>query len=194
MHAALASPRWYAALRQLRDPCVLLGVGQRLLGDDGVGPEIAARLDGRSRYQCVDAGPAPENFLGDVARRRPAAILLVDAVHFHARAGAVRLFRPEELRSTDAGTHGISPRWLLHLLADSTGAEAWMLGIQPGCCAMRPELSPACRRAVEAICRYLADPEYKLQFGARQAKAGTPSDEPGLRPQSARTGVTAAAD
>lgn len=154
--ARAAAAAWRAALAGvLRHPAVLLGVGQRLCGDDAIGPEVACRLAGRSRFLCLDAGPAPENFLGEVVRRRPATLLVVDAVHFRARPGAVRLFRPEELRETHLSAHGLSPRLLCELLAAATGAETYLLGVQPERLGMEEGLSPACHRALRSLCRHL---------------------------------------
>lgn len=164
---------WRAQLaRELARPAVLVGIGQRLCGDDGIGPEIAVRLHGRSVFECVDAGPAPENFLGAIARRRPAMILLVDAVHFHAPAGTVRLFSAEELAETDASTHGLSPGLLLRLMSERTGAPARLLGIQPHSCELGEGLSPACRRAATRVCRALA--ESRLQPARTQTEVCTP--------------------
>ena len=41
---------------------LLLGIGNDLLGDDGVGPFIAEKLRGAD-WQVINAGIVPENFI-----------------------------------------------------------------------------------------------------------------------------------
>ena len=120
---------WKRSLRRLLSPrpdgqlprVAVVGVGQRLRGDDGAGPAVAQRLAplADAALLVVDAGHAPENCLGPIVRFRPDAILFVDAARGGLAPGELIWLRPDEadsrggstwstklsLRPTDAGVH-----------------------------------------------------------------------------------------
>jgi hydrogenase 3 maturation protease len=76
---------------------IILGVGQRLRADDGLGPEICARIAGQVHTEVIDAGPVPENFIGPILRSRPQNVILIDAVDLGLAPGSVMVLGPEDL-------------------------------------------------------------------------------------------------
>ena len=100
---------------------VVLGVGNRDRGDDGVGSVVAAELSRRQSADgseksvvsgkelpttdcslltphsspataVLDCGVAPENYLSRVAAMHPRHVVFIDAADFGAPPGSIRLF------------------------------------------------------------------------------------------------------
>ncbi|MEN8209519.1 MAG: hydrogenase 3 maturation endopeptidase HyCI [Candidatus Fermentibacteria bacterium] len=111
---------------------VYMGIGNILRGDDGIGPELLARLAGKG-MSTVDAGTAPENYIRPVARLTPDTVVIVDAVSMDREPGAVELLdRSEIMENTGFTTHTLSPVLVMERLEEETGARVVMLAIQPG--------------------------------------------------------------
>ena len=149
---------WSAQLGgALQRPCVIVAIGNRLRGDDAVGPEVLDRLKGRCRFPVLEGGLAPENLLGPLVHHGPQTILLIDAVHFGASPGSVRWFESEELTEVDISTHAMSPKLFLQQLQSQTGARVYLLGVQPKRREFGRELSEECRNAVEKVSQFLIE-------------------------------------
>lgn len=131
-----------AALCALLTPrCVLLGVGNRLRGDDGFGPAVVARLRGRTRVPLYDGGVAPENYVERVARHAPESVLLIDAADLGAPPGTLRLCRPAELAAGGISTHTGGLALLAQYWETACGARCAVLAAQP----LRVVATPALR-------------------------------------------------
>jgi hydrogenase 3 maturation protease len=126
----------------------VLGVGNRERGDDAAGPAIAERLAERG-VAAIDAGNAPENYLGRLARLEPDEVLVIDAVDIGAEPGAVKLLAPEELGGGALSTHAAGLGPLAEYVRGACGASCHVLAVQP--LALAGGLSPAVRDAVERI-------------------------------------------
>lgn len=141
------------------DSVVVVCIGNPLRGDDGFGPAVAQALAGKLRLEVLDSGLTPENDLPRVARLRPAAVLLVDAVHFGGRPGTLRLLKPETLRADGISTHSGSLSLVAEFLSGECGARVLVLAAQPGQVCYREGLSPemerAARRAAALLTRLL---------------------------------------
>ena len=120
---------------------VLVGVGNSLRGDDGAGPALIDALRGRCPCVCIDAGAAPENYLGQIVRHEPQVIVFVDAVDMQLTPGQWRVFQARELAGCGLHTHSIPLGLLLAFLSTWTRARAYVLGIQPRCVAFGKPLS-----------------------------------------------------
>jgi len=128
----------------------VVGVGNPLCGDDGVGPLVAARLAARGVAGALDAGPVPENHLGPLLALAPEVVLFVDAVEHGAPAGAVRLVRAADLGPRLSSTHAPSLRLLAALLG-AAGAAAWVVGPQPARTAFGAPMTVAVAAAARAL-------------------------------------------
>ena len=108
---------------------MVLGVGNRLSHDDGVGPTVAATLRGTD-WIAIDCGTSLENAVGLVARERPDLLILVDAAKMGLPPGSVRRL---PLISTDqmlASTHGLPLPFVLGQIEEPAG-ESILIGIEP---------------------------------------------------------------
>ncbi|UCF10802.1 MAG: hydrogenase 3 maturation endopeptidase HyCI [Candidatus Bipolaricaulota bacterium] len=128
---------------------MLLGVGNRLRGDDGVGPEVVERLAG-SDWLTVDAGSAPENVTGRVAREAPDLLVIVDAAEMGLSPGTLRRLPDDDAPRMLASTHGLPLSFLLERLRSAAG-EIVLIGVQPSSVALGEGLSPRVGRAADEL-------------------------------------------
>ena len=140
------------SLRQiLTGRICMVGIGNRLKGDDAAGPELIDRISGRSRFHCLDTGVAPENYLEKIVQIKPDTILLVDAMDFGGEAGSCRLFSAAQITGGGLSSHALSLRMTCDYLQQRISAHIFILGIQPAQVNMNSPLSAAVRAAVEKL-------------------------------------------
>lgn len=111
----------------------IVGVGNRMRGDDGVGSVIAEQLQSLSgdKALVIDAETVPENYLGVLIDAKPDIVLFVDAVDFGGEVGEWALVPLSILADKIPSTHTVSLK-LLGQILESTGIESWLLAVQPG--------------------------------------------------------------
>jgi len=115
---------------------VVVGIGNALREDDGVGSRIARRLAGRPEIlragvTVIDAEEVPESHLGPVVVARPDVVLLVDAADLGAHPGEVALLDSAALDTRVAATHRTPLGPVARFLESETGATVMLLAIQP---------------------------------------------------------------
>jgi len=134
---------------------LIVGVGNTLKGDDGVGPSICQGLDGKVCAGVLDAGTVPENYIQQIVRKAPEGLLVVDAMYFGAEPGAVMIFQPEQLGSMAWSTHALSPRFFVEMVRGEIEVETLFLGIQPGQCRFGEGLSAEVAEAAGSVAEVL---------------------------------------
>ncbi len=152
-----------------RGRVVIVGVGNRERGDDGFGPEVLDRLEGRVNGPLVNAGPWPESFAHRVAGYHPDVVLFVDAAELGEQPGRLALRRAEELAGGGVSCHAGGLGVMTSYLAMATGATCYALLAQrsradhppPGeagsaFTAVVP-MSATMRRAVDEVCQMILD-------------------------------------
>ncbi len=137
---------------------LVLGVGNPLMGDDGVGLAALELLRLRWRFpadvELVDGGTWGMNLLPAIEAAE--RLLVLDAVHVDGHPGAlVRLERADlpKLVSPVFSPHQIDLKEVF-ALAEVRGtlpAEALALGLEPEVVEMRTELSPAVSARLDAL-------------------------------------------
>jgi hydrogenase maturation protease len=131
---------------------VLLGVGNVLSHDDGVGPHVAQALVGDPSWLAIDVRTALENVCGIVKREAPDLLVIVDAARMRRSPGCVcRL--PIQARDTMlASTHGLPISFVWERLAASAAVKRTVLiGVEPGNLSFGEGLSPAVSAAAEKL-------------------------------------------
>ena len=133
----------------------ILGFGNRMWRDDGVGSCIAEALQDCPNLDSVDGGFVPENHLEVVASKNPDTILMIDATDFGGQPGEVRLLQPGEVALAGISTHAGSPQMLGKYLEARTGARVALLAIQPNDTSegnkLSPEVSATLKELVEKL-------------------------------------------
>jgi len=129
----------------------IVGVGNRMRGDDGAGPLVVDRVAGRLAADCLDAGVAPENYLEKIAAVRPETVLLVDAADFGGRPGDIRVFNAESLGPGSLSTHAVSLGMTAAYLRARASAQTVLIGIQPASASFGDAVSDEVAEAIEKV-------------------------------------------
>jgi len=137
----------------LKPDSVIVCVGNDLSGDDGAGVAVAEGLGDTVPWKVYNTQTVPESFLMKIVADRPASVVLVDALHFNARPGAVELIQTENLTGQGPSTHGPAPLAFLDILKMMYPAPQAVLGIQPTHARLGAPLSEPVRRAVGMVVR-----------------------------------------
>jgi hydrogenase 3 maturation protease len=132
---------------------VLLGIGNRMLGDDGVGPFVATRFKVPG-WKAFDCGTVPENFTGKVKELRPEILVLIDAADMQLDPGEFRMVAPEYISDVAFGTHSLPLGVLIDYLAPYAGRIIF-IGIQPGMVAPGAPLSPKVKACSVRLARLI---------------------------------------
>ncbi len=110
---------------------VLLGIGNELNGDDGVGPYCANNLE-HPDWHTIDCATAPENFTGAVGKLSPKGIIIVDAALMGLHPGSIRIITENTIAEVGFSTHTISLEYLIRFLKDECpDCPATLIGVEP---------------------------------------------------------------
>ena len=155
----------------------VLGVGNELNGDDAAGVLAARWLkeevksftrkptgealsttekSGGENVLVLEGGLAPENFTGVLRLFRPELLLLIDAVWFEGRPGAIIVLDGAQATGMGASTHMQPLSNLSQFLVKEMSCEVHVLGIQPLQLDFDRPLSPPVRRACRNLVKELA--------------------------------------
>lgn len=145
----------------MKKPVVVLGLGNPLMADEGIGVFLIERLvESAGEYpdvDFIDAGTGGLSILHHIEGRRKA--VFVDCAHMDAEPGAIRRFTPEEVRSAKVLVHqSLHEADLLHIIAMARrlgGApdQVVIFGIQPQRVELGQGLSPV---LADRIDRYVS--------------------------------------
>jgi len=108
---------------------MLLGVGNRLSRDDGVGPVVAQAL-ADSDWIAIDCGTSLENATGIVSREQPDLLVIVDAATMGKAPGEYFLLPIAAKDRMLASTHGLPLSFVLGAI-ESSARETVLVGMQP---------------------------------------------------------------
>jgi hydrogenase 3 maturation protease len=137
--------------RILKGKVVIVGVGNVLRGDDGLGPLFVEALKSKVAATCINAGNAFENYLGVIIRERPETVLLVDAVHLDMNPGEFAIVDPSRIEHGGLSTHDISPSLFLNFLVEETRCNVFLLGVQPEQIEMGTGISQTVRETLRIL-------------------------------------------
>ena len=137
---------------------VLLGVGNTLRSDDGVGCSIADSFSAEG-WITYNGGTAPENFTAPIRRADPALLLIVDAAEMDLSPGSIRIIQDDQIDDTSIGTHMLPLSHLIRYLSPDI-PEILFIGIQPETINPGFGLSPAVQAAADSLIIMLQKGEY----------------------------------
>ena len=146
-----------AVLEEKRAPILVLGLGNLLLTDDGVGPALLSQLsisDGpwKDQVEFVDGGTQGLALLGQLSGRR--ALIIVDAVKRGAAPGTIHRLTLPELREISQGRansgHESNAGELLAAaqLLDELPDRLYIVGVEPETIATGVGLSQSVEQAL----------------------------------------------
>lgn len=137
--------------KNLQGKLCVVGIGNRLKGDDGAGPALIDCLRGQARLCGLDTGVVPENYLEQIVRIKPDNVLLVDAMNFGDVAGALRLWPAEQVAGGGLSSHALSLQMVCDYLRQRAAIRILILGIQPAQCKLNTPLSAPVSAAVAKL-------------------------------------------
>jgi hydrogenase maturation protease len=154
-----------SVLEEKRAPILVLGLGNMLLSDDGVGPALLNHLaDSGARWkdlvEFVDGGTQGLALLGHLTGRR--ALIIVDALKRGAAPGTVHRLTLPELREVSPGRassgHESNAGELLAAaqLLDELPDRLFVVGVEPEKIATGFGLSESVRQALPSASEQIA--------------------------------------
>src|SRR5271157_18891 len=133
------------------DKVVFIGVGNRLRGDDAIGPALIDLLKDKVPH-VVDADSAPENVTLAVRRLEPSAIIFLDAASFSdVSTGYVKIVEAGEMEKLEASAHNFSLDVVMEYLENATGADVFLIGVQPQRIGEGESLSPSLKKPLKEL-------------------------------------------
>jgi len=135
----------------MADRTAIVCVGSEICGDDGAGVEIARRLEGKVPWDLYNTQGVPESFLMKIVRREPDALVLIDALDFAAKPGAVELFGTDRIGGQGPSTHGPAPLAFLEIMNMMRPCRCAVLGIQPKQTEIGQEISKPVKDAIDLV-------------------------------------------
>lgn len=115
---------------------IVLGVGNELKCDDGVGPYIIKKLkedmvEDKDRLLLIDAQTVPENFTGKIRKENPTHLIIVDACLMGGEAGDMKVVDENDFASIGISTHSMSLSFFVKYLQQDCDFRIIFVGIEP---------------------------------------------------------------
>lgn len=139
---------------------VIIGVGNRMRADDGIGSIIAAELMSQlpDNILVYDAESSPENYIDKIVQAKPDWVIFIDACNFKAQPGEFKLFEESEIQDISYGllsTHTLPLTLTIELIKQQHKCRVSLLGIQPKSFLMGLDISPELHDSRRKIIDYL---------------------------------------
>ena len=133
---------------------LILGIGNLLLCDEGVGVHVARALAQRELpdgVSVVEAGTAFLDALPEIEKAD--RILLVDAMEGGSAPGSVYRVPFDQCQHPDmlASLHGFDMSRVLFMAGNDRSPEVTVFGIEPARIEWGTELSPSLQRVIPAV-------------------------------------------
>lgn len=113
---------------------VVAGIGNSLRKDDYVGVRVVEELRDKISKSVflIECESVPENYVDKIVEFKPTHVLLIDAALLDAEPGAFKLVDVEQIATwPPVSTHALPLRIFCDYVAETTGAEIALIGIQP---------------------------------------------------------------
>lgn len=114
---------------------IILGVGNELKSDDGVGPFIINKLIDENiendNVLCINAETVPENFTGKIRKEKPSHVIIVDACLMGASPGEIKIVDKDDFANIGISTHSMSLSYFVKYLEMDNDFKVIFVGIEP---------------------------------------------------------------
>ncbi len=114
---------------------IVLGVGNELKCDDGVGPFIINKLNEEcienDKSLFINAQTVPENFTGKLRKENPTHIIIVDACLMGGKPGDMKIVDKNDFAEIGISTHSMSLSFFVKYLEQDTDFRIIFVGIEP---------------------------------------------------------------
>nr|WP_296889124.1 hydrogenase maturation peptidase HycI [uncultured Methanobrevibacter sp.] len=109
----------------------MVGIGNELKYDDGVGPYIISELNKLNLNEnilLINAKTVPENFTGKIRKENPSHIILVDACLMGLNPGDYKIVNKDDFADIGISTHSMSLSYFVKFLNHD---NILFIGIEP---------------------------------------------------------------
>ena len=120
---------------------LILGVGNEIKRDDGVGHFIVDNLDEKDNVICINAKTVPENFTGKIRKEQPSHVIIVDACLMGGEAGDIKIVDKDDFVNIGISTHSMSLSYFVKYLERDNDFKIIFVGIEPETMEFGEELS-----------------------------------------------------
>ena len=114
---------------------IVLGVGNELKCDDGVGPFIIKRLKEEKieneNLIFIDSQTVPENFTGKIRKENPTHLIIVDACLMDLQPGDMKIVDKYDFANIGISTHSMSLSYFVRYLEKDSNFNIIFVGIEP---------------------------------------------------------------
>jgi len=114
---------------------IVLGVGNELKSDDGIGPFIIRKLKEENieneNLFFIDGETVPENFTGKIRKENPTHLIIVDACLMDSHPGDMQIVDKDNFASIGISTHSLSLSFFVRYLERDTEFKIIFVGIEP---------------------------------------------------------------
>jgi hydrogenase 3 maturation protease len=131
---------------------LVMCIGNRYGGDDGIGPYIADCLNDNKKITAIDCGIIPENYTSVVKKYNPKNLIIIDAAEMDLKPGEIRLINKEKIGLMHISTHNIPISLLINYL-EKYVKNIHFIGIQPN--KMAGELSEVVKKSAKKLIEIL---------------------------------------
>jgi len=138
---------------------ILMGVGNTLKGDDGIGCYIAKNFKEKN-WLSFDCGTAPENFTSVIRKNKPEILVIVDAADMDINEGGLRVVPEEKIENIGISTHNMPLSFLINYLKDSA-RKIIFIGVQPKIIRDSDEISEELRKSAEHLMEILREGRFE---------------------------------
>ncbi|MHC1609400.1 MAG: hydrogenase maturation peptidase HycI [Candidatus Methanofastidiosia archaeon] len=142
-------------IQKLSKKTLILGVGNSIKGDDGVGPWITKQLEGT--FHTIDGMTVPEAYVPDILSLSPNLIIIIDAARMGASPGSIGMFKKEDIKNIMFSTHSMPLSILAKYLENKLGCEVFIIGIEPKDFNFGSPLSKEVQEAASHLVNILSD-------------------------------------
>ncbi len=134
----------------------ILGIGNDLRSDDGLGPYIIEKLSiDDPRILIENVGSVPEGFARNLAEFGAERVIMVDAADMMKPPGHIEFVTKDRIGGITISTHSMPLSFLMMYLEQETGGKTVLIGIQPKSIQFGEGLTPEIQEVVEKIIRIL---------------------------------------
>ena len=146
-------------LRNFLSDCeklIVLGIGNEVKSDDGVGPAIIKKLKAENienkNLLFIDSKTVPENFTGKIRKENPTHLIIVDACLMDLKPGDMKLVNRYDFVNIGISTHSMSLSFFVKFLEKDSDIKITFVGIEPQTMEMGDTLS---ENVEKAACEFI---------------------------------------
>jgi hydrogenase 3 maturation protease len=134
----------------------ILGMGNNLRSDDGLGLYIIERLSiDDPRVMIENVGSVPEGFARNLAEFGAERVIMIDAADMMKPPGHTELVTKDRIGGINLSTHSMPLSFLMMYLEQETGGKTVLIGIQPKSIQFGEGLTPEIQAVVDTIIKTL---------------------------------------